>query len=267
MKRAPGIACVLAAAWAVAAIASGADDEPAVQIHGIDPANMDPSVSSCQDLNLYANGGWLKANPIPPDKSLWSPSGILRQQIAEQLRGILERSSKASNSPGSDNQKIGDFYFTCMDESAVEAQGAKPLEPEFETIEKISNPAELQAEIARLQIVNVNAVFGFGSIQDFRNASEVIAGASQGGLGLPERDYYLKTDDESKKLRDQYVAHVTKMFELLGDDPSKAAASARSVLQLETKLAQASMSPAEQRDLDKTYNRKTLSEIDRKSVV
>jgi len=260
------IARILAASSAILVATAGVADEesgskPAAEIHGINPADMDPSVSACRDLNLYANGGWIKNNPVPPDRSVWSPGGQLYEKTQEKLRGILEKVSKAPNAPGSDDQKIGDFYSTCMDEAAVEAQGAAPLKGEFDAIDRVASLVDLQAEIARLQLLNVNAVFGFESDQDRRNASEVIAGAYQGGLSLPDRDYYLKTDEDSKKLRDQYVAHVTKMFALLGDDSSKASANARSVLSLETRLAQASMTPVEQRDPDKTYNRKSLPEM------
>ena len=148
-----------------------------------------------------------------------------------------------------------------MDEAAVEAQGAAPLKTELDAIEKIKTPADLQAAIGRLQLSGVDAVFRFGSDQDRKDASEVIAGAYQGGLGLPDRDYYLKTDDDSKKIRDQYLAHVTKMFELLGDTPAKAAENAKAVMALETRLAEASMTRVERRDPDKTYHRKSLSEM------
>jgi len=234
---------------------------PAAEVHGINPADMDTAVAACTDFNLYGNGGWLKSNPIPSDQSYWGSFTILEEQNREALHKVLEKVSKATNAAGSDDQKVGDFYATCMDEAAVEAQGLKPLQAELATIDKIGDAAALQAEIARLQTMGVNAVFRFGSDQDRRNASEVIAGAYQGGLGLPDRDYYLKTDDDSKKLRDQYVAHVTKMFTLAGDTPAKAAENARAVMALEAKLAEASMTRVERRDTDKTYNRKTLPEL------
>ena len=233
----------------------------APEIHGINPADMDTSVAACTDFNFYGNGGWLKANPIPADQSYWGSFTILEEENRERLHKVLEKVSKTTNAPGSDDQKIGDFYATCMDEAAVEAQGLTPLKGELDAIDKIANVTALQAEIARLQLFGVNAVFNFGSDQDRKNASEVIAGAYQGGLGLPDRDYYTKTDDDSKKLRDQYVAHVTKMFALAGDDPAKAAAHAKDVMALETKLAEASMTRVERRDPDKTYNRKSLAEL------
>jgi putative endopeptidase len=245
----------------VAACACSSAAWAAPDTHGISPSDMDPSVAACQDFNLYGNGGWLKANAIPADQSYWGSFTILEEQNRESLHKVLEKVSKATNAPGSDDQKVGDFYLTCMDEATVEAQGSTPLKGEFASIEKIANAAELQAEIARLQMIGANVVFNFGSDQDRRDASEVIVGAYQGGLGLPDRDYYTKPDDDSKKLRDQYVAHVTKMFALMGDSPATAAENAKVVMALETRLAEASMTRVDRRDTDKTYNRKTLAEL------
>ena len=265
MSRAPRVLRFLAATSIVLASAATirADEKaskPAAKTHGINPADMDTSVSACQDFNLYGNGGWLKANPIPADQSEWGSFEILDVQNRENLHKVLEKVSQASNAAGSDDQKVGDFYFTCMDEAAVEARGAAPLKPQFVAIENIQTQADLQAEIARLQLIGVDAVFNFGSDQDRKNASEVIAGAYQGGLGLPDRDYYAKTDDESKKIRDQYLAHVTKMFTLLGDPAARAAENAKAVLAFETRLAEASMTRVERRDPEKTYHRMSVSE-------
>jgi putative endopeptidase len=222
---------------------------------GIHPADFDRSVSVCTDLNGFANGGWLKANPLPADQSYWGIVSILFEENREKLHGVLEKAAAAPAAPGTDERKIGDFWASCMDEAAIEAAGAKPIQPELDRIAKIANPADLQAEITRLQLLGANAVFGFTSEQDRKSSNEVIAFATQGGLGLPDREYYTKSDEESKKLRDQYVGHVARMFELLGDDPKKAAEGAKTVMTLETRLAEASMTPVERRDSEKTYNR------------
>jgi putative endopeptidase len=236
---------------------------PAV-VHGIDPADMDASVSACQNFDEYANGGWLKSHPIPPDQSYWGSFTILDETNREHLHQILEKASKdTSAAPGSDDRKIGDFYGACMDEAAIEAAGVSPLKPELSQIDSIDTVEKLQAAIARLQVLSVNAVFQFGSEQDRRNSTEVIAAAFQGGLGLPDRDYYTKTDDASKTLRDKYVAHVRKMFELAGDSPEAAAENAKAVMALETKLAEASMTRVERRDPEKTYNRMDLAALKR----
>ncbi len=249
-----------AAALAIGQQTPGPAPKPTSEVHGINPADMNPSVAACQDFDQYANGGWMKANAIPSDQSEWGSFSVLEEQNRESLHKVLEKVSKAENARGTDDQKVGDFYAACMDEAAIEAQGAKPLQGELSAIDKIGTAAGLDAEIARLQLVGVNAVFNFGSDQDRKNASEVIAGAYQGGLGLPDRDYYTKTDDESKKLRDEYVAHVTKMLTLLGEPPAKAADDAKAIMALETKLAEASMTRVERRNPDNTYHRKTLDE-------
>jgi predicted metalloendopeptidase len=248
------LTAIVAAALSHAALA-------APEVHGINPADMDLSIQACQDFSLYGNGGWLKSNPIPSDQSYWGSFTILEESNRESLHKVLEKVSKAANAPNTDDQRVGDFYVTCMDEAAIEAQGLTPLKGELAAIDKISTVAELQAEIARLQMMGVNAVFNFGSDQDRRDASEVIAGAYQGGLGLPDRDYYTKADDDSKKTRDQYLAHLTRMFGLMGEGPAKAAENAKSVMALETRLAEASMTRVERRDPDKTYNRKSLAEL------
>jgi len=230
---------------------------PPPAAHGIDAADMDTSQKPCFDFYEYAVGGWLKRNPIPADFPSWESFSELEERNRAVLRDIVEKLAKdrASATAGSEEQKLGDFYAACMDEKAIEARGIEPLRDELRRIDRISNRSELQDEIARLQIFGVNAAFGFGSEQDRKNATQVIAEAVQGGLGLPDRDYYTKTDDESKKLREKYRAHVVKMLELAGDDPARASAAAKEVLDFETRLAEASMTTVERRDPDKTYNK------------
>ena len=239
-------------ALAFAASLGAADDTP-----GINPADMDPSARPCENFYAYADGGWLAKNPIPADYPEWGAFSELQQRNVESLRKILEKlAGEASTAaPGSDERKLGDFYGACMDEKAIEAQGLSPLQPELDRIERIASLADLQTEVARLQLGGANAVFAFGSEQDRKNSAEVIAAAFQGGLGLPDRDYYLKPDDESKEIRAKYVAHTTRMFALAGFSKAKAAAAARTVLALETRMAGASMDRVERRDSDKTYNR------------
>ena len=230
--------------------------------HGLDPADLDRSVSACTSLNAFGNGGWLKANPLPADQSYWGSFSILFEENRNKLRTVLEKAAaNPSSAAGSDEKKIGDFWASCMDEAAIEAAGAKPLQPELDRIAKIATPADLQAEITRLQLLGANAVFGFTQEQDRKTSTEVIAIAQQGGLGLPDREYYTKADEESKALRDKYVAHMTRMFTLLGDEPAKAAAEAKTVMALETRLAEASMTPVKRRDPEKTYNRMDAAKL------
>ena len=228
---------------------------------GLDPTDMDPTCKPCQDFYKYSNGGWMKKNPVPPEYPSWGTFSELAERNREAMHAILEKLAKEKSAPGSEEQKLGDFYASCMDEAAIEAQGTKPIAPELERIEKVRTLPELRAEIARLQTHGVGVVFAFGSQQDRRNSNEVIAGASQGGIGLPDRDYYTKTDDKSRELRGKYEQHVAKMFTLVGDDAGKAAAEAKTVLGIETKLAEASMTRVERRDPDATYHRMAPDEL------
>jgi putative endopeptidase len=255
------IGVVLAQSNPAASARPAASAPPSSDGHGLDPADMNLSAKACQDYYQFANGGWLKKNPIPPEYPSWGTFSELAERNRTAMRKILERLAKEKSAPGSEEQKIGDFYASCMDETAIEAAGAKPLAPELARIEKVQNLSDLRAEVANLQTHGVGALFGFGSQQDRKNSSEVIAGAFQGGLGLPDRDYYTKTDDKSKGLRARYVEHVAKMFTLLGDDPDRAAAQAKAVLEIETKLAEASMTRVERRDPDATYHRMAPAEL------
>ena len=204
----------------------------------------------------------MKNNPIPSDHSTWATFSKLNAANEDALHTILEESAKdKSAAPGSNRQKIGDFYASCMDESQIEAAGAKPLDPEFQRIAAIKDIPSLQAEIAHLQRVGVNAAFGFGSLQDFKDSKQVIFAAGQGGLGMPDRQYYLDDDDRSKTLRAGYVQHVTNMFKLLGDDASTSAAEAKVVLDVETTFAKAATKREDLRDPEKNYHMLTLVQL------
>jgi putative endopeptidase len=186
---------------------------------GFSPSDMDKTAVACKDFYQYAVGGWLKANPIPADYPSWGAFNELNERNREALHRILERLGRSQSPEGSDERKLGDFYSSCMDETAIEAQGARPLAGELKRIAAIQDLPALEAEIARLQTYGVAAGFQYGSEPDRKDSAHVIAAAFQGGLGLPERDYYTKTDKESKDLRAKYVAHVAKTFDLLGDPP------------------------------------------------
>jgi putative endopeptidase len=239
-------------------IASG-EETPVV--HGLDVANMDKTCKPCDDFYKYANGGWLAKNPVPPAYPTWGRFSELQERNREELRGILEGAEHTIAAPGSNLQKIGDFYASCMDELKIESEGIDPLKPELERIDQIGSLSDLEAEVAHLQALRVDALFRFSSRQDQKNSTEVIAVAYQGGLGLPDRDYYTKTDDKSKDIRSKYLEHVAKMLELAGDDATKATAEASTVMAIETKLAEASMTRVERRDPDKTYHKLNLTEL------
>src|SRR5947209_5282624 len=227
-----------------------------------DVTGMDTKTAACTDFYQYANGGWLAANPIPAAYPAWGVANVLNEHNRDMLREILEAAAKNVGSHKSNNeQKVGDYYATCMDEAKIEAEGLRPIQAELDRIARVNNQGTLQDEIGHLHSMGLNAGFFSGSDQDAKNAAEVIAGIFQGGLGLPDRDYYTKTDEKSKSIRDEYLKHVARMFELMGDDAVKAASEAQTVMTLETKLAEASKTRVERRDPQKNYHRMTLAQM------
>jgi len=238
--------------------AKAAGDTPS---WGFSLSNLDRSCKPCDDFYEFAMGGWMKANPIPAEYPIWGTFTELRDNNLTAMRTILEAAAKASSSPGSNEQKIGDFYASCMDTTAIDAAGIKPIAAEVAAIGSIHDRPSLDAEIARLHSQNVNVAFEFGSSPDYKDSSRMIADANQGGLGLPDRDYYLREDERSKGLRAGYLEHVTKIFILGRDAPEKAAAEAKTVMDIETAMAKASRTRVELRDPEKNYNLMNLSQI------
>lgn len=240
------ISLVLVATACFLSLASA--QQPATEQHepALDITSMDRSIDPCVDFFAYSCGGWLKKNPIPPDQSSWDTYSKMQDENLARLRGILETAAVPDPKRKAIDQKIGDYYASCIDEKAIDAKGAEPLTPGLDRIAKLSSKAEI-ADVAAA-MTDDNVLFRFDSIQDFRDANQVIADADQGGLGLPDRDYYTKDDAKSVELRKQYVAHVQKMFELLGDKSETATAEAQTVMRIETALAKGSMTRVERRD-------------------
>ena len=227
----------------------------------LDVTAMDRTIDPCVNFFAYSCGGWIKKNPIPPDQSSWDTYSKMQDENLVQLRSILETASAADAKRNAVDQKIGDYYASCTDEKVIDAKAADPLKPSLERIAKISSKAELAGVAAAM--IDDNVLFRFESTQDPHAADQVIANADQGGLGLPDRDYYLKDDPKSVELRTGYLAHVQKMFELLGDKPETAAAEARTVMNIETGLAKGSMTRVERRDPKALDHKMTSAEFEK----
>jgi predicted metalloendopeptidase len=229
----------------------------------INPNDMDTSVKPQDDFFMYANGGWIKRTEIPPEYSRWGSFNELIEKNNDALHGIAEKATKTTVHPKAapEVQKVGDYYASGMDEKGIDAARAKPLADELKRIDAIKDRSDILKEIAHLHTIGIDAFFQFGAAQDDKDSTREIAQVGQGGLGMPDRDYYTKTDDASKKLRDQYVDHVTKMLTLLGDPATTAADEAKKILEFETSLAQASRTRVELRDPQKNYNKMTPTEL------
>ncbi len=222
---------------------------------GIDGTALNPSADPCSDFYEYACGGWVQKTEIPADKSRWNRSfSVISENNKEDLHQILEGAAKdTSGDPVL--TKIGAYYAACMDEAAVEKAGVEPLRPLQKQIAKVKDTKSLGQVLIALHEVQVPVVFGVGAEQDFKNATQVIGDLDQGGLGLPDRDYYTKDDDRSKDIRAKYVEHVAKMFELAGKKAKDAKKAAADVMTLETALAKKSMTRVERRDPEAVYHR------------
>lgn len=234
----------------------------AEQTKPIDPANMDVSVKPGQDFFRYANGKWIDLNPIPPEESRWGSFEECIERSLNAQHQLLEEAAKQTNAvKGSPAQLAGDLYASFMDAERAERDGAKPLDEELKRIASIANVNDLIDEFAHLHSFGIHVPFSLHAGQDAKQSSEVIVNLEQGGLGLPDRDYYMEGDESLKKTREQYAAHVTKMFELLGEDAASAAKNAAAVLTLETQLAKASVTRVQRRDPEFNYHKMALDEL------
>jgi putative endopeptidase len=230
---------------------------------GLDTEFMDRTADPCVDFYQYSCGGWMKKNPIPSDQPGWSVYAKLATDNQRFLWGILDDLARNTSGRNPNQQKIGDYFAACMDESAIEKLGAAPLKPYLDQINGLTSKEQLPALLAaiHLRTEGNGMFFGFGSDQDYGDSSQVIAFATAGGLGLPDRDYYTRSDANSVTLRQKYVAHVQRMLELLGDTPEVAQHEAVTIMAMETRLAGASLTRVEQRDPHKLYHKVDLAAL------
>jgi endothelin-converting enzyme/putative endopeptidase len=228
---------------------------------------MDKSVDPCVDLYRYSCGGWQTKNPIPPDQTSWSVYAKLYQDNLIFLHGMLEQAAQRNEQRNAVTQQIGDFYAACMDEAAVEKRGLTAIQPELDAIAQLKSAKELTPLVARLQLIyyrysyNGSLLFSAGSMQDPDDSEQVIADVDEGGLALPDRDYYIKDDAKSKETRERYLQHVQRVFELIGDGPAAAKQNAESVLRLETAMAKASLTRVERRDPHKLVHKMKVGDL------
>ena len=223
------------------------------QLDHFDVSQIDRNLDPCIDFYQYTCQNWIARNPIPPDQANWWLGAKLMIWNQTVVRQILESASSDDPKRSPAEQKIGDYYASCMDENEINHRGVAPLKPELDRIAALHAMAQLPEELAHLHgitfsLATSTAVFGFGSGQDFDDASKVVAVVDQSGLGLPDRDYYLKSDQKSADLRQQYVEHIRKNFELLGEPSAQATEDAKVVMDLETSLAKVSLDQVKRRD-------------------
>jgi putative endopeptidase len=227
----------------------------------LDVANMDKTVDPCVDFYKYTCGGWMKANPIPADQSSWSVYGKLATENQQFLWGILEEDAKKTNRTPV-QQKVGDYFESCMNTSAIDALGASPILPVLSGIDSLTTRKEVIDAITSLDYKDSGTYFfNAGTDQDASDSSTIIVEVGAGGLGLPDRDYYLKTDDKNVKIRQQYVAYIEQLLALTGEPADKAKMDADAVLKIETALAKASLTRIARRDPHNTYHMLTVAEL------
>ena len=230
------------------------------QVKAFDTSRMDRNADACDDFFEFANVTWVKNTEIPPSETRWGTFNILIDQNTNYLHEILENAAKSKSAKGSDMQLIGDYYESCMNEAAIEKAGLKPIKPYLDQIEKIASVDDVKKMIPELHNVGLPAVFGFGVGPDLKESNAVLASLGQGGLSLPNSEYYTSTDPKSVEIRERFVQHMTNMFKLLGDDADAAAKDAATVLAIQTRLAKASLTPVERRNPNNNYNKVKLAD-------
>jgi putative endopeptidase len=234
----------------------------ALGAHGFELTSVDRGVSPCDDFYQYATGGWRKEHPLPAQYSRYGRFEEVAERNRETLRTILENAAKETNArAGSNTQKLGDFWTSCMNEEGIEAQGIAPIREDLTRIDAITSRAQVVEEIHRQLQRGITPLFRFSAQNDYKQSTQIIATITQAGLGLPDREYYLRDDEKFKSIRREYVQHLTRMFELAGVARAQAQTDAERVMSLETELARASMARADQRKPENTYHITPITEL------
>ncbi len=233
--------------------------------HGIDLANMDLSADPTQDFYQYANGGWMNNNTIPESESRWGVFNEMGDANKEALRDLLTEASGSEHDSGTIAQKVGDFYRTGMNLEQIEENGLNPLKPYFDEIDAIRNLNDILNVVSNHQKIGCAPLFVLFTDGDFMNSDMNAAYVYQAGLGMPDRDYYLEEGEEFEKYRDEYLKHLNRMFELMGDDSDRATSAANTINHIETELAKASWTRTELRDLPKQYNKRSFEEANQET--
>jgi endothelin-converting enzyme/putative endopeptidase len=242
--------------------ASGAPDlAPGAYLKGLDPAWIDTAADPCVDFYQYSCGGWLRLNPVPGDHATYSRTTEVVEKTRIILRNILEQAGQPREGRSAAEEKIGTYYASCMDEAAIERKGISALKPELDRIAGLRSKTDLAEELAHLHLIGVNAFFNYGSDQDYADASSIIAEVDQAGLGLPERDYYFRTDDSSKKIRTAYAHHLANVFKLLGESPTQANLHSAEVMAIETELARVSLDAVSRREPAALHHKLTIQQL------
>ena len=231
------------------------------QAKAFDPSNMNTAVEACTDFFEYANGGWLKKTEIPASEARWGTFNILADRNNAMVKEVLEKAVKSNAKPGSNERLIGDYYATCMDEAAIDRAGYDPVKPYLEKIDSIKTAGDVSRMVAYLHDQGFPSVFSFGVGVDLKDSNTVLLNAGQSGLTLPNRDYYTNTDPKSVETRAKFVEYSTNLFKLTGDDQAAAAAKAQKVLDMQTRLAKASLTPVERRNPDNNYNKVSFAAV------